>query len=233
MTGPRQNRLRKLEPFAFPAFLLLVLLSVLIFREQIWQPLADRERLQSFIEGVGVWGPLFFVLVQTLQVVVFVIPGEVAQAAAGYLFGVWLGVLYSLIGITVGSGFNYLVGRRLGEPFVRRVMGADQERKFLSIAGSYRGRLGFFLFFLIPGIPKDILCYVAGTARLGFFRFLALSMAGRLPGIVGSAVIGDAAAQGRWGLAVGLLALAAVLLVVGLTYRGKLEGAIQRYSRRR
>ncbi|MFP4409787.1 MAG: TVP38/TMEM64 family protein, partial [Spirochaetaceae bacterium] len=152
--------LTRLEPFAFPLFLLVVILSVLLFREQLWAPLAERERLQEWIEGAGIWAPGLFVAVQVVQVVIFVIPGEVAQAAAGYLFGVWFGMLYSLLGIAIGSGFNYIVGSRLGEPFLRRVLGPGREEEFLSVARSPRGRLGFFLFFLIPGIPKDVLCYV-------------------------------------------------------------------------
>ena len=227
-----RNMLRRLEPFGFPAFVLLVILSVLLFREQLWEPMAERELLHSWVEDAGVGAPALFVMVQTIQVVIFVIPGEVAQAAAGYLFGVWLGILYSLLGITIGSAVNYLVGSRLGEPFLRRVLGTEREQTFLNVARSYRGRLGFFLFFLIPGIPKDVLCYVGGTARLGFGTFLLISMSARLPGIAGSAVIGNAAAEERWLLAVGILALAALLFVVGLLYRSRLESVIQRISRR-
>lgn len=224
--------LDRLEPFAFPAFLLALILSVILFREQLWSPLAERERLQQWIEAAGLWAPALFVAIQTVQVVIFVIPGEVAQAAAGYLFGVWFGILYSLIGIAIGSGFNYVVGSRLGEPFLRRVLGPERQEKFLSVASSYRGRLAFFLLFLIPGIPKDVLCYVAGTARMGFLTFLLISMAGRLPGIVGSAVIGDAAAEERWQLAAGILALATVLFLIGMLYRRRLEGIIERMSGR-
>ena len=232
MKGRLSLGIRKLEPFAFPAFLLLLIISVLLFREQLWNQLADRQRLQSWIEKAGVWAPALFVAVQTVQVVIFIIPGEVAQAAAGYLFGVWLGILYSVIGITVGAGCNYLVGRRLGVPFLRRLLGEARMEHFLSVANSYRGRLGFFLFFLIPGIPKDVLCYVAGTGRIGFLTFLLISMTGRLPGIVGSAIIGDAAAEERWVLAISVLALATILFLLGLRYRSRLESLIDRVSRR-
>ncbi|MFP4408367.1 MAG: hypothetical protein ACLFPW_07585, partial [Spirochaetaceae bacterium] len=57
--------------------------------------------------------------------------------------------------------------------------------------------------------------------------FLLISMAGRLLGIVGSAVIGDAAAEERWQLALGILVLATVLFVVGLLYRQRLESRIE------
>lgn len=232
MSDRSPSPLRRLEPFAFPLFLALLVLSVLLFREELWGRLADRESLQSWVENAGVWAPLLFVGVQTVQVVIFIIPGEVAQAAAGYIFGIWEGVAYSLIGIGAGSGFNYIVGSRLGEPFVRRVLGPGRSESFLSVARSYRGRLGFFLFFLIPGIPKDVLCYVAGTARLGFGSFLLLSMSARLPGILGSALIGDAAAREQWHISVALLALAALLSILGLTNRRRLETLIHRLTGR-
>ncbi|MFP4329886.1 MAG: TVP38/TMEM64 family protein [Alkalispirochaetaceae bacterium] len=231
--GDRQRTiLQRLEPFAFPLFLALVIASVLLFREELWGRIADRETLQQWVSEAGIWAPALFVGVQTVQVVVFMIPGDVAQAAAGYIFGVWQGILYSVLGIAIGSGFNYLVGSRLGEPFLKGVLGEERMNSFLSVARSYRGRLGFFLFFLIPGIPKDVLCYVGGTARLGFASFLLISMVARLPGIVGSAFIGDAAAREQWQIAAALLAVAAILSVTGLLTRRRLEGLIHRVTER-
>jgi len=49
--------------------------------------------------------PVIFIGLQALQVVVVVapIPGEVTGILGGYLFGEWLGFLYSTIGLTLGS----------------------------------------------------------------------------------------------------------------------------------
>ena len=77
--------------------------------------------------------------------------------------------------------------------------------------GSRGARIAFFLLFLIPGIPKDILCYAAGITPMGFPYFAAVSTLGRLPGIAGSALIGSAAASRRWVLA-GIVAGAALVL---------------------
>lgn len=60
-----------------------------------------------------------------------------------------------------------------------------------------RARLGFFLLFVVPGIPKDVLCYFGGIAPLRFVPFMFLSMAGRLPAIVGSTIMGDPAREGN------------------------------------
>jgi uncharacterized membrane protein YdjX (TVP38/TMEM64 family) len=39
-----------------------------------------------------------------------------------------------------------------------------------------------FLLFLIPGFPKDFLCYILGASPLPFGTFFLLSAVGRLPG---------------------------------------------------
>ena len=58
----------------------------------LWKVVTDPEDLQGWVESYGPWGPLVFLGVQVLQIIVFVIPGEVVQAAGGYLFGPWAGV---------------------------------------------------------------------------------------------------------------------------------------------
>jgi uncharacterized membrane protein YdjX (TVP38/TMEM64 family) len=85
----------------------------------------------------------------------------------------------------------------------------------------------------VPGIPKDILCYVAGLSPLAFPFFVGVSMLGRLPGIVGSAFIGDAAAARHWPLVIGLGAAAIVLFVTGWLLREKIQEWIERRTVRR
>jgi len=93
-------------------------------------------------------------------------------------------------------------------------------------------RIVFFLLFLIPGIPKDFLCYVAGLTPMRLGYFLAVSMLGRIPGIVGSSVIGSAAASERWVLT-GIISGGAVLLfAAGLILRPRLQAMIDRVARR-
>ena len=88
--------------------------------------------------------------------------------------------------------------------------------------GSDHVILGFFIVFLTPGVPKDILCYIAGLSSLAFLPFLAFSMIGRLPGLVGSVIIGNGAALGQWGLVVALGVASVVLMAVAIVFRRKL-----------
>lgn len=90
--------------------------------------------------------------------------------------------------------------------------------------------MAFFLLFLIPGIPKDILCYVAGLTTMKFTVFLTISLLGRLPGLIGSTIMGDAAASKRWILAGALLVLSIILFIVGLIFRNRIEAWIEKLT---
>jgi uncharacterized membrane protein YdjX (TVP38/TMEM64 family) len=218
---------------AFPAVFAGILALGIVFRREIWALFTSSERLRAWIAAAGLKAPLLFVGVQALQVVVFFIPGEIPQIAGGYLFGIWQGGLLSLAGISLGATFNFLMARLLGVPFVRALFAGKDVERVRRLAESRRARLTFFLLFLIPGVPKDILCYAAGLSSLSLGTFLIFSSLGRLPGIVGSAMMGEAAAGQRWLLAGGLLLLAVALFVAGFLLRDRLQGLLTRLALRR
>ncbi len=210
----------------------LVALSV-VFRKQLWTIFRSPEHLRSWVSSFGPAAPLMFVGLQALQVIIFIIPGEVPQIAAGYLFGIWNGALLSVAGIALGSTVSFFLARFLGVPFVRLFFKEAQIERIRGLADSHRSKVVMFLLFLIPGIPKDILCYVAGLSRMGYLAFCAISMLGRTPGILGSSVMGDAAAGKRWILAGTVFGVATVLFVAGYLLRNRISGVLERFSRGR
>jgi len=212
----------------FPLLLCAIVALCLVFRSQLAALLADRDVLRAWILDFGIWGPAVFIALQVVQVVVFVIPGELIQIAGGYVFGLWLGSLYSIVGILAGSVVNFYAGRLLGRPFVESLFDKKKIEEVERLTGSGKGAAGFFLLFLIPGIPKDILCYVAGVSTLRLSLFMGVSMTGRLPGILGSALIGGAAYGKRWILALAVLGAAAALFAIGLIFRERVQGLLAR-----
>lgn len=230
MDRPRRRSLLSL--IAFPLLICAIVAVFLIFRGEILGFLKDRDALRSWILGLGAWGPAAFIGLQVLQVVVFVVPGEVVQIVGGYVFGFWLGSLYTIVGIALGTFFNFYVGRILGRPFVESVFDREKIEGIERVTGSGKGAAGFFLLFLIPGIPKDVLCYVAGMSTLRLPAFLGVSMSGRLPGILGSAFMGGAAYAGKWGAAFIVLGAAAVLFALGVIFKDRIQGFIARILRK-
>jgi uncharacterized membrane protein YdjX (TVP38/TMEM64 family) len=210
---------------AFPLFLVAVLGVAVVFREPLNGLLDSEEALEEALASLGVGAAPALVLLQVFQVVIFIIPGEIVQIAAGFLFGIVPGALLSVTGILIGSAFNFWVGRVLGGPFVRAVASGETLQRIDEMTHRKGTKIGFFLLFLIPGIPKDVLCYVAGSAGkdISFRWFVTFSTIGRVPGILGSAVIGATAARGGILPAVVLLTVAALLLVLGVAHQARLE----------
>ena len=217
---------------AFPLFIGLIVALVVMYHKELWGLFKDREAIRLWIETRGVLGPLAFILLQIVQVVIFVIPGEIVQIAGGTPSASGWDTLYSLIGIALGSLANFFAGRLLGRPFVESLFDRDKIERVESVTGSGKGAAGFFLLFVIPGIPKDVLCYVAGVSRLGLLAFLGVSMAGRLPGILGSSYMGSAAYSGAWRGAIIVLVAAAALFFLGLAFKERIQEYIAKLLRR-
>jgi uncharacterized membrane protein YdjX (TVP38/TMEM64 family) len=217
----------------FPLLLAAVIVPAIVFHSEIWRVFSSVRELQQWVRASGALAPLVFVAVQAVQVIVFIVPGEIPQIAGGYLFGVLTGTLLSLAGILAGSTAAFFLARMLGVPFVHALFRPERIQRIERLLASRGSRVVFFLLFLIPGIPKDILCYAAGLTPIGFPFFILASFAGRLPGILGSALIGDAAAGRRW-LLVGIVSGAALLLfAAGFLLRPRIERWLDGMAERR
>ena len=148
---------------------------------ELFEFYANRKAIAQYIKDAGPYGPIVFIVLQTMQVVAAPIPGEATGILGGYLFGTLPGLIYSTIGLTLGSCLGFGLGRWLGLPFVRRFVKQETYHRFdfLTRAG---GELVVFLLFLIPGFPKDILCFLLGASPLPFGTFFLVSTVGRIPG---------------------------------------------------
>lgn len=227
---PGRPRRALLPYLLFPAFLLALAALLLIFWRPISSVFLSPDAFERWIEAKGLFAPVLFVLAQCFQVLVFIIPGEVPQIAAGYLFGFWQGSLLSVAGILLGSCLSFLLARALGVPFVQALFRRESVERVQRFARSSRALPLFFLVFLIPGIPKDMLCYAAGLTSVGLVPFLLVSTVARIPGIAGSALMGKAAAQERWVLAGIVFGGSLLLFLLGLIFRRRIERLLERLS---
>ncbi len=230
--APRSRLVRVLSIAGYPALFAAIAAITIAFRQPLFDLLAEPEALRTWVESYGVAAPAVFIAVQVLQVVVFVIPGEFPQLAAGYLFGVPLGIALTLAGAALGSAIGFLLARALGRPFLHAIMSKERSIRVEELIASPRGVATLFLLYLIPGIPKDVLCYVAGIGPIRLSVYLLASTVGRLPGVAVSVISGDAAAEQQWVVVGVALGIAVVLFVAGYLLRRRLLDVLQRFARR-
>lgn len=138
----------------------------------------DKGKLTRFLLGAGVWGPLVFILVQFLQVIVPIIPGGVSNAVGVLLFGPWQGFLYNYAGVVAGSCVNYLLVRRYGRRLARSLVSAKTYDKYIGwLDHSEKFPKLFVAAIFLPGLPDDFLCMLAGLSNMSFRNFfLALAL---------------------------------------------------------
>lgn len=139
----------------------------------------SQEAMARFLGRFGVWGPLVFVALQVVQVVIPIIPGGVSCLAGVLLFGPIWGFIYNYVGICVGSACAFLIARKVGMPAVKRAAGNQKIGKYLKWMenGTFDKLFAAAIFF--PAAPDDLLCFLAGVTKMSFRKFLLIILLGK------------------------------------------------------
>ena len=200
------------------------------FGPQITLLAREPERLSKILNSYGWKGVLVFICIQILQVVVAAIPGEVVQIAGGYIYGTWMGTLYSITGIFVGSVLVFSIARLIGYPVVRLFISAKQLEKYNFMINSKKSDAAMFVLFLIPGIPKDVLTYIAGITPVKPLKFFAIIMIGRLPALLASSYIGSSTEKGNYVIVIILSVAAIILFVAGILLKDRIINIVHKIT---
>jgi len=190
--------------------------------------LGDQAGIRRWLAGFGPLAPLVSIGLNVLQVVLAPIPGQFLGLANGYLFGVFWGTLYSLIGLTLGSLAAMGIGRWLGRRVVVRLVSPDQLERWDRLLSRRGSLLFFFLVFLLPLLPDDVTCFVIGLSPLPIPYLLLLATLGRLPGLVFSSWLGAQAGHLSWPWLVSLVLLVVAGALLATRYQDRLVGWMER-----
>lgn len=201
------------------------------WRESLWAFFDDREHIREWVAGFGPWGPLISIALNTAQVLLAPLPGQFVGLVNGYLYGVWLGTLYSMVGLLLGTTLAMALGRWFGRPLVERLVNPEKLMHWDRIA-SRQGPLFFFLVFLLPSVPDDVACFLVGLGPLTIPRMVVLAMMGRLPGVFVSCWVGAYATELPWWAWIPLGGGAAALAWVFWRYQAQLESLVVRLIQR-
>ena len=123
------------------------------------------------------------------------------------------GILWTTIGATLGATLVFWISRRFGRALVEKIVKKESLEKFDFVIGK-RASIILFLIFLIPGLPDDVVCYVAGLTDVPIKKLIVIFALGRLPAVVGNNIIGTGLSEGNIGLVVGLVAVGAIIFAI-------------------
>jgi uncharacterized membrane protein YdjX (TVP38/TMEM64 family) len=215
--------------WALVTAVLLALLAIFIWLVAVDAPIIrftvrlyqDKKFLKDTVRSWGWMAPLVFMAIQALQVIISPIPGEITGPVGGALFGTWLGLFYSTIGLTVGTLFCFWVGRKWGEPLVRPWL-SEHHWNQMNFILEAEGAIICFILYLIPGFPKDIISYLFGISPMPFWLFAVVSTVARIPGTWVSSYFGAHVAEQQYIYAIAFMAIVIALCLPLYYYRGSL-----------
>jgi uncharacterized membrane protein YdjX (TVP38/TMEM64 family) len=188
-----------------------------------------RRRLARFLISLGPWSAAVFMLLQALQVVISPIPGELTGIIGGYVYGVNFGFLFSTLGLTLGSWIAFELASLFGRPLVEKFVAKSVLEKFHFLT-SNAGAVISFLFFVVPGFPKDYLCYILGLTGMNLSTFLIVSTLGRMPGTYLLTIQGATIGSRQYETAIVVAVISGVIVFMAYLYRSRLYHWIRSVS---
>lgn len=177
---------------------------------------SEPEKFRQWVNENGIASRFAYVGMVILQVVIAVLPGEPFEIAAGYAFGAVEGTVLCLAAATLGSIIVFMLVRRFGVPLVEIFFSKDKLERINFLKSSPKRDFIFFIVFMIPGTPKDLLSYFAGLTDISLTHWLLICSVGRLPSLVTSTIGGDALGTSDYGFAVMVFAVTLIISLLGL-----------------
>ena len=215
MDDKHYNRKRKLLAGISAAVVVILLLLVTLI---LWRWLASfsQEGLRDYIRSFGAAGWLVFLALQILQVFIALIPGELLESAAGFVFGPIVGTLLCYAGIVIASSLVFALTRKFGIKLVEVFVSREKINQLRFLNTEKKRDLLIFLAFFIPGTPKDLLTYFVGLTEIKFRTFLAISLVARIPSVVTSTFGGHLLGVGDYISAIIVYAATAIVSILGM-----------------
>ncbi|MCR5690534.1 MAG: VTT domain-containing protein [Clostridiales bacterium] len=183
----------------------------------------DTDRFKAWIDGFGVWGVIVFVAIRVLQTVVKFIPTEPIEIGAGLVWGWFGGFMLCWLGNIIGSIIILFLTRRIGTRILRvfRLENKLQAMRFLQDREK-RNRL-VFIFYLVPGTPKDTMTYFAGLTDMNLIEFMIIHSIARTPAIVSSTICGAYLGANNFKVAAIVFIVTALLSIPGAVLYKKIS----------
>ncbi len=171
--------------------------------------------LREWCADHPILGAACMIVICMIQVVIALIPGEVVEVAAGYVFGIWWGTLFCLVGMALGSIIAILLARRFGKGLVEALYSREKMESMPILNDPKKRNAMTAVLFLIPGTPKDLLTYLIGLTEMSIPLYLLITLICRSPSVIMSAISGSALGDDRLKRALILFVITGIISACG------------------
>jgi integral membrane protein len=159
------------------SFILIIALVIYWWKLGIF---TDTEKMKAYLADKKIIGPLIFVLIQIVQVVIPIIPGGVSLLAGVIFFGPVWGFIYNYVGICIGSFVIFYLSRRYGKSFILHLVSEETLDKYIKWTKNQKKFNWFFALCIVaPAAPDDVLCMLAGLTQMKFWTYFWIIVLGK------------------------------------------------------
>ena len=229
----KENKRRVIISVVKIIVLLLIVVGIPIY---IWffhgdwiKSIENIDDVVAFLEKYETESIFVYIGLQIVQIVISIIPGQVFQMAAGYIYGSCPALLFAMTGAVAGTAISFMLAKVLGRDFFHICFGEEKMSYYIERLNSKKMYAIVFFLYLIPGIPKDMVSYAAGVSEIKFKPFLIISALGRLPGMIGCLLMGYMIMEENYtgAIVIGFFAVAAFCVCIAL--RKKIQVLLDRF----
>jgi len=178
---------------------LFIVAAIVLIRYSPVKDALTAEALDTFLQSVGFWAPLVYVLVYAVGICLF-IPGTLLTGLGAAIFGPYWGFLWAWIGAMIGSVGAFVIGRTLGREFAASLIG-DRLKKYDEAIE--RNGFATVLYLRLVYFPFTPMNFGMGLTRILFRDYLAGTGLGIIVGtFIFTFAIGtlkEVWASGDWG----------------------------------
>ncbi|MGB3682833.1 MAG: VTT domain-containing protein [Rubrobacteraceae bacterium] len=179
------------------------------------------EPVRDWVARTGPWAPLTYLFSKALIFIFVPVAGYPLNVASGALFGLFWGLVLTIVGDTLGGCALFLLSRRLGRPAVARFLGkgrmAQVDKVLDAGLGGWRELL--FVRVILP-VPFNLVSLAAGLVPTLSLRSLILIISLTELTKIYLVGIGAGLATGEWvPVAASAVALPVIAVAALLTRR--------------
>jgi len=143
-------------------------------------PLQVVQQLLGFLKN-GLWGVIIYIVLYAIRPLIL-FPSTILTLAGGFVFGPFLGVLYTIIASNISSTIAFYVGQFFGKGLLR-----DDGSDGLVQRYARRLRENSFETVMIMRfifLPYDFVSYLSGFLKIKFIPFILATALGSIPGTI-------------------------------------------------
>ncbi len=186
------------------------------------------EELSRFLELVGFWAPVVYIVIYSVGVCLF-LPGTLLTGLGAAIFGPYWGFLYVWIGAMIGSSAAFFIGRTLGREFAASLIG-DKLKKYDDAVE--RNGFATVLYLRLVYFPFTPMNFGMGLTKVRFWDYFAGTGLGIIVGtFIFTFFIGtlkEVWASGNWGELVSFKVFFSIALFVFSFFIPKIIKKIKR-----